>query len=85
MPAGNLIKGIVYSQIQNIQNKNPEFGLIIVSGFYVLDLGINDSTYQITSWHTSPYGYRLYIAGDFQKFPVKITRINHLVLFKIAF
>jgi hypothetical protein len=30
-------------------NKNPGFGLITLSGFLVLDLGINESTYQIDS------------------------------------
>ncbi len=42
--------------------------LIIISGFYVLDLGINDFTYQITSWHATPYGYRLCLIGGFKRF-----------------
>jgi hypothetical protein len=32
-----------------ISDKNPEFGFKILSGFEVLDLGISDSTNQISS------------------------------------
>ncbi len=46
---------------------------------------MSGSTYKITSWRTNPYDYTISIAGDFRSFTVKITRINHLVPFKIAF
>jgi hypothetical protein len=32
-----------------MNNKTPEFGLAILSGFEVLDLGINESIYQTSS------------------------------------
>jgi hypothetical protein len=48
-----------------INNKTPEFGWAILSGFEVLDLGINESTNQTSSYDTDLDGNGICLFSNF--------------------